>query len=65
MNLKKIPYLALFVILLVGISSVYAVATITFGGSVVVIGDMDVSGPITGQTISDLESRIGTLEGNP
>jgi len=65
MNLKKMPYLVLFVILLVGISSAYAVVTITFGGSVVVIGDMAVSDPITGQTITDLESRISILEGNP
>ena len=65
MNLKKMPYLVFIVILLVGISSAYAVVTITFDGSVVVIGDMDVSGPITGQTITDLDSRINTLEGNP
>jgi len=64
MNLKKMPYLVFIVILLVGISSAYAVSTITFDGSVVVIGDMDVTEPITGQTISDLNSRINTLEGN-
>jgi len=58
------PYLVLFAILLVGISSAYAVVNITFDGSVVVIGDMDVTEEITGQTITDLDSRINTLEGN-
>ena len=65
MNLKKMPYLVLFVILLVGISSAYAVLIMTLDGSVVVIGNMDVTGQITGQTISDLDSRISILEGNP
>ena len=65
MSLTKIPYLVLFAILLVGVTSAYAVITITLQGSTVVMGDLDVLGPITGQTISDLDSRISILEGNP
>jgi len=65
MSLTKIPYLVLFAILLVGVTSVYAVITITLQGSTVVMGDLDVTGQITSQTISDLDSRISILEGNP
>jgi len=65
MSLTKIPYLVFFAILLVGVTSAYAVITITLQGSTVVMGDLDVLGPITSQTISDLDSRISILEGNP
>ena len=64
MNIIKTPSLVLIVILLaVGISSAYALITITFPGDVVVTGDLDVAGPLTGSTITDLDSRIGALEG--
>ena len=64
MNIVKTPFLVLIVILLtVVISSAYALVTITFAGDVVVTGDLDVAGPLTGSTITDLDSRINALEG--
>jgi len=66
MNLSKTPYLVLIVILgAVVISTAYAIGTITFDGDVEVTGDIDVSGPLTSPTITDLDSRISTLEGGP
>ena len=64
MNNIKTPFLVLIVILLAVVtSSAYALVTITFPGDVVVTGDLDVAGPLTSSTITDLDSRISTLEG--
>ena len=64
----KTTYLILFVILGIGglISGlVYAPAlmTITLDGNVDITDDLDVSGEISGQTITDLNSRLSILEG--
>jgi len=66
--LIKTNYLILFVILgIVGVVSVLAYApasiTITLAGNVVITDDLDVAGPISSQTITDLDSRLSILEG--
>lgn len=43
----------------------YAATIITLDADVVVIGDLNVIGTITGTTITDLDSRITILEGAP
>jgi len=63
-QLTKTPYLVLFVILIsIGVGTASAMITITLAGDVIITGNLDVSGPITGITISDLDSRLDTLEG--
>jgi len=49
-------------ILFVGVGGASAIGVITLAGNVLVTGTLDVSGPITGITISDLDSRIIALE---
>jgi len=49
-------------ILIVGMGSAYAVITITLSGNVLVTGNLDVDGEISGQTITDLDSRVSDLE---
>lgn len=64
----KTQYLALLAILgitgtLFGITYAPALMTITLDGNVIATNDMNVNGVISGQTISDLDSRITILEG--
>ena len=47
----------------IGIAYAPALITITLGGDVVVTNDMEVNGSITSPSITDLESRIGVIEG--
>jgi hypothetical protein len=53
-------YIALIAI---GVGAASDMITITLAGNVLVTGNLDVEGPITGQTIIDLESRKNILEG--
>jgi len=61
--------LILFFVLVISISTsvgiVYASGIITLDADVVIIGDLNVVGEITGSTINDLDSRITVLEGGP
>ena len=64
----KTSYLTLIVILgIVGLASGLAYApvlsTITLGDNVIVTDNLDVSGSISSQTITDLDSRLSILEG--
>jgi hypothetical protein len=64
MNLYRTQYL--IIIIIFGafiITSAYAVATITLSGDVIITGNLDVSGPITGTAIDDLDQRLSLLEG--
>ena len=49
-------------ILVVGMGSAYAIITITLAGNVLVTGNLDVNGTLSGPTITDLDSRVGSLE---
>ncbi len=60
--MKKIPTIAIMAILIVGMGSAYAVITITLSGNVLVTGNLDVDGEISGPTITDLDSRVSDLE---
>jgi len=60
--LKKIPTIAIISILIAGMGSAYAVITITLSGNVLVTGNLDVDGEISGPTITDLDSRVSDLE---
>jgi len=62
--LKKIPTIAIIAILIVGTGTAYAVITITLSGNVLVTGNLDVDGTISGQTITDLDTRVTDLENN-
>ena len=62
MKFSKLSSIVILAVLAVGFSSAYAVITITLAGNVLVTGDMDVSGAITGPTISNLDSRVTDLE---
>jgi hypothetical protein len=46
-------------------STAYAFITITLDGNVIVTGDLDVQGNITGSTLDGLDSRITPLENDP
>jgi hypothetical protein len=60
-RLTKTPYLALFIVLIsIGVGTASAAITITLAGDVDVTGNLDVVGPITGQTIDDLQNQINT-----
>ena len=62
-NLTKAPYLVLFVILIsISVGTASALITITLAGNVVVTGDMDVQGGITGPTVDNLQNQINSLE---
>ncbi|MDH3276965.1 MAG: hypothetical protein OEM21_02580 [Nitrosopumilus sp.] len=62
MKFSKLSSISILIVLAVGFSSAYAVITITLARNVLVIGDMDVSGAITGSTISNLDTRVTDLE---
>jgi len=58
----KTPYLVLFIILgAVGVSAAYGLITITLAGNVVVTGDLDVAGNISGPTIDNLQTQIDNV----
>ena len=64
----KTSYLILFAILGIfvavsGLAYAPAISTITLAGDVIVTDNLDVSGSISSQTITNLDSRIDTLEG--
>lgn len=59
---RRIPTVFLIAILITGIGSASALITITLAGNVNVTGGLDVIGSITSPTITDFESRIGSLE---
>jgi len=64
MNLTRNGLIVLIsVIFVAGAGTAYAIDTITFDGDVMVDGSLDVSGQITGPTITDLDNRIIALEG--
>jgi hypothetical protein len=70
-QLTKTPYLVLFIILItVGVGTASALITITLAGNVNITGDADidgslnVDGPITGQTITNLEDKIDSICGS-
>ena len=59
--------LILFFVLVISFSAsvgiVHAATIITLDSDVIIIGDLNVLGEITGTTIGDLDSRITILEG--
>jgi hypothetical protein len=62
-QLTKTPYLVLFIVLLtVGVGTASALITITLSGNVIVTGDLDVDGSITGNTITNLENQISNIQ---
>ena len=61
-KISKLSTMIIMLLLVVGMGSAYAIITITLSGNVVVTGDLDVNGNITGQTISDLDTRLGDME---
>jgi len=55
-QLIKTPYLVLFIILIaISVGTASALITITLSGNVVVTGDMNVQGNLTGPTINSLQ----------
>jgi len=64
--LIKTSYLVLLIILgAIGVGSASAFITITLAGNVIVTGDLDVEGEITGQTIEELEQKFNLLDQPP
>jgi len=65
--LIRTSLLVLFFVLSIGVvlGAAYAPAlmTITLSGNVEATDNMDVNGAISGPTITDLDSRIGSIEG--
>lgn len=63
----RTSFLILFLIIgvgvIFGIAYAPALITITLSGNVVATDNMDVNGAISGPTTTDLDSRIGTIEG--
>jgi len=58
-QLTKTPYLVLFIVLIsIGVGTASAAITITLAGDVDITGNLDVVGPITGQTITNLQNQI-------
>jgi len=64
--LIQTSYLVLFIVLIsIGVGTASALVTITLDGDVLVTGDLTVDGSTTGQTITDLDTRMTILEGGP
>lgn len=67
MMLIKTPFLVLFFVLAIGLVLGLAYAplpmTITLDGNVVATDNLEINGAISSPTITDLDSRIGILEG--
>lgn len=61
-KLSKLSSIIIISLLVAGTGSAFAIITITLSGNVVVTGNLDVSGNITGSTISDLDTRITDIE---
>ena len=62
-QLTRTPYLVLFIVLIsVGVGTASALITITLAGDVIITGDMDVQGGITGPTVDNLQNQINSLE---
>ena len=58
------PFLILIILFVaVLVTNSFALSSIVFAGEVIVSRNLDVAEPITGDTISDLDSRIDILEG--
>ena len=59
---RRTTFIIILSVLTVGIGSVSAIGFITLNGDTIITGGLDVSGGITGATITGLDSRIVTLE---
>ena len=65
-QITKTPYLVLFIVLIsIGVGTASALITITLSGNVIVIGNLDVEGDITGQTIDDIVQKFDILNKAP
>jgi len=67
MDLSKNLVIVLVIVFIGGIGTAYAgivLPTITLGGNVEVDGSLNVDGPITGQTITNLENKIDSICGS-
>lgn len=49
-------------LLVAGMGSAYAIITITLSGNVVVTGNLDVNGNLSGPTITNLDTRLSDME---
>jgi plastocyanin len=65
-TLSRTPYLILFIILIsIGAGTASAMITITLAGNVIVTGNLDVEGIITGPTIDSIEQKFSILNKPP
>jgi len=65
-QLTRTPYLVLFIVLIsIGVGTASALITITLAGNVLVTGNLDVEGQITGQTIDEIEQKFSILNKPP
>jgi len=67
MGLSKNLVIVLVIVFVGGVGTAYAgivLPTITLGGNVQIDGTLNVDGPITGQTITNLEDKIDSICGS-
>jgi plastocyanin len=65
-HLSRTPYLVLFIVLIsIGAGTASAMITITLAGNVIVTGNLDVEGALTGPTIESIEQKFNILNKPP